>query len=108
MHEVLRAPNLDERLHAERLDSDRKKRTHRLIFDQLPDGAMIILPERPDHAGLVWRGRVLAWSPEGYAAATVPPGASTVETLTPPSTLAALRAGYGADVHPSVSGTTQD
>src|SRR6186713_304876 len=56
-----RAPGMDARLHAERLDG-RAKRTFRSAVDALPDGAMIRLG---DGYGLVLGGTVAPWSFEG-------------------------------------------
>lgn len=59
----------------------------------LPDGAMIAYADRPF---AIRNGRPLAWSFDGYTAAptacrNLPDGA---RLLTPPATVAALRAGY--------------
>lgn len=60
----------------------------------LPDGAFVT-EARPL---LVWQGQALPFSPEGYGAAVaLPDGPLTV--LTPPATLAALRAGYRPTPH---------
>jgi hypothetical protein len=57
-----RAPEMDERLHAERLDG-RAKRLHRRPLDDLPDGAMIALEE----GAFAVRGDALPrWTPSGY------------------------------------------
>ena len=97
--DVPRAPDMDAVLHAERL-SGRGKRLHPIqgAIGELPDGAMIA--EGRD-AFLVKGGAVFRWSPAGYAAAGMPRDAML---LTPPSTLAALRAGYRSALHPSVEG----
>ena len=84
-------------LHAERL-SGRGKRLHPIeggVAD-LPNGAMIA---GGGHAFLIARGEAFRWSPAGYAPAAAPPDA---RLLTPPSTLAAIRAGYRPVLHPSV------
>ena len=82
-----RAPAMDARLHEERLDPDRFKRTTPL--DQLPDGAMVIWR---DAAHLKADGRLWRWSFGDYG----PPqeARGEVVALTPPSILAALRGGY--------------
>jgi hypothetical protein len=91
------APEIDEVLHAERLNR-KTKRLHALPMplEQLPDGAMV-------HAGgdsyLIARGRALLWSFDGYRK---PAGAMPdLMLLTPPSTLRALNAGYRPLLHPS-------
>jgi hypothetical protein len=47
---------------------------------------------------LVLEDRVVPWTTSGYAPALDRPGRGTAAALTPPSTLAALRAGYRPQV----------
>jgi hypothetical protein len=90
---------LDARLHAERLDG-RAKRLHRLRAEDLPEAAMIA---RGDDV-LALRGALaLPWSPAGYGAAAPRP-TGPVDVLTPPTALAALRAGYAPLWHPTAAG----
>jgi len=91
------APAIDSALHAERLQQ-RKKRIHPIAgrLSALPDGAMIVAK---DTAFLIRSGRALRWSPFGYATVDEAPRAEGL--LTPPSALAALRAGYRPVLHPS-------
>ncbi len=91
-----RAPELDRRLHAERLDG-RRKRLHAVPFADLPDGAMV---DCGDELMAVRAERVLLWSPDGYAASPRP-GRGDAAVLTPPTVLAALRAGYRPSWHPT-------
>jgi hypothetical protein len=93
----LRAADMDSVLHGERLDG-RRRRLHpfRAEISGLPDGTMIA--SGPD-AFLVRGGRPLRWSFGGYEPGTRP--TDSVQLLTPPSTIAALRAGYRPEVHPS-------
>jgi hypothetical protein len=96
----LRAGEMDTVLHAERVDSrTRRQRTRPARAGELPDGVMV----RHDGViGLLTGGRVLPWSIEGYLADPVPvePGTS-VELLTPPSSVAAIAAGYRPKLHPT-------
>ncbi|MGH3398601.1 MAG: hypothetical protein ACRDPO_28335 [Streptosporangiaceae bacterium] len=96
----LRAGEMDTVLHAERVDPrTRRQRTRPVRAGELPDGAMI----RHDGViGLLTGGRVLPWSIEGYLADPIPvePGTS-VQLLTPPSSVAAMTAGYRPVLHPS-------
>ena len=91
------APLIDSTLHAERLE-DGKKRIHALrsALSELPDGAMVVRSGEPY---LVAGGRARRWNPAGYG----PPGrmARADGLLTPPSTLAALSAGFVCTLHPS-------
>lgn len=86
------APAMDAALHRERLDG-RRKRLHPLPADP-PVGTMAAAGE----TAWLWAGRWLSWSPEGYHRAT-PPALDGM--LTPPSTLAVLRAGYAPLLHPT-------
>src|SRR4051812_1292332 len=87
---AVRATEIDETLHRERLDG-RAKRRHPLPMrlEALPDGAMV-------QAGvefyLLANGRALLWSFEGYR--DMRADLKDVMLLTPPSTLRALAAGY--------------
>jgi hypothetical protein len=91
------APEMDEVLHAERLDG-RGKRLHRREIDTLPDGAMIAL----DGEVFVVRGKILLrWTPRGYDRRKPRPHGITVDVLTPPAILAVLSAGYQPRWHPS-------
>lgn len=85
-----RAAAMDERLHAERLDG-KAKRLHRRAIDTLPDGAAIAMQGQ---AFALCGGRLLRWSPAGYADAGARPRGAAADVLTPPAILAVLAAGY--------------
>ena len=86
----VRAADMDNILHAERLDGKTKRR-HRLNSDALPDGAFIVV----DDDALAVRGnRLLPWTPSGYTTFRARPRAVMVDVLTPPSMVAALSGGY--------------
>lgn len=94
-----RAPHMDLRLHAERLDG-RAKRRHFADIDGLPDGTVIDV----DGSALAVRGdRLLPWTVSGYAPARARPKSGRVAILTPPATVAALAAGYCPLWHPGRS-----
>ena len=60
------APEIDARLHADRLEGDRqhsRKRTYRAEIAGLPDGTYIFLE---GSAWLLWHGQLAAWSAAGY------------------------------------------
>jgi hypothetical protein len=93
----LLAPEIDEVLHAERLDG-RVKRLHALPspIEALPDGAMV---QAGGESFMIAQGRPFRWSFDGYSAAK---GAlSDAMLITPPSTVRALRAGYRPMLHGS-------
>lgn len=91
-------PTLDAVLHAERLEGKRK-RIHPLdtSLGALPDGTMVALG--PD-AYAIFHGRAHRWSASGYSAAVDIIRAEGL--LTPPSTVAALRAGFKPVIHPTL------
>ncbi|HUF92358.1 MAG TPA: hypothetical protein VMR23_08280 [Candidatus Limnocylindria bacterium] len=95
------AEAMDVTLHAERLVAPRTRRTHRARAGALPDGVCLDLEGA---AWLLWQGAVHRWSAARYVARRRPPR-GVVTVLTPPSTVAAIAAGYRPHVHPSAGGT---
>ncbi|HTT52326.1 MAG TPA: hypothetical protein VMH35_13070 [Streptosporangiaceae bacterium] len=93
-----RAPDLDRVLHRERVDRARRQRTHSAPTGELPDGVLIRVRGT---AGLLLAGRLRPWSFQGYRAPLRGPLPAEAEVLTPPSTVAAIAAGYQPMVHPS-------
>lgn len=92
------ADEIDNCLHSERITADRLKKFHTAALDELPDGVIVALGEQPY---LVLGNRLLAWSPGGYRERRLRPKHEMVKVLTPPSTVAAIRAGYVPEVHAS-------
>ena len=88
-------PALDACLHAERLDRD----AHRVPAGTLPDGTVW---REGDGAFALRRGRRLAWSHRGWNDAGPAPD-GLVAALTPPTSVAALRAGYAPVWHPTAT-----
>jgi hypothetical protein len=92
------APAMDAVLHAQRLAAGAAAVT---LDDRdlraLPDGAMVAYGER---AFAMRGGRLLPWSFGGYDAPQAPPHLPAA-LLTPPATVAALRAGYAPVWHRS-------
>src|SRR5262249_1177546 len=101
------AAAIDERLHAERLRADGTKRTFVGDPEGLPDGGFVT-PGGSAEASLLGGGRLLAWSPGGYRSPRPRPDGGRVAVLTPPSTVAAIRAGYVPAVHASAGGHRGD
>ncbi|HEX2499523.1 MAG: hypothetical protein ACRDWG_06980 [Actinomycetes bacterium] len=94
-----RAQEMDARLHGERVESrTRRQRTRSATAGELPDRVMIKHAGAP---GLLLGRRFLPWSFAGYADSVALRPASTVELLTPPSTVATIAAGYRPVLHPS-------
>lgn len=88
-------PELDRRLHAERLGG--RDRRRQAPAEALPDGAVVAV-DGAAHA--VRRGRLLAWSSAGWREAGPVPG-GPLDILTPPTTVATLAGGYAPLWHAS-------
>jgi hypothetical protein len=94
-----RAGEMDAQLHAERVESrTRRQRTHWAVAGALPDGVMVRHNGGP---GLLAGGAVQPWSFAGYGPAVALGEDTRVEVLTPPSSVAALAAGYQPILHDS-------
>lgn len=94
------ADEMDERLHADRLNDDGSKRSFICELAKLPDGTMIV-GKGADQALLVWGGSLLEWSPGGYRLRRRRPRGGRVRVLTPRSMVNVIRAGYVPTVHVS-------
>ncbi|MGZ0187919.1 MAG: hypothetical protein ACKVH0_07930 [Alphaproteobacteria bacterium] len=94
-----RAPEADALLHQERaVPGARQLRQHTAQLGDLPDGAFIVMT---DGAPALIQGQSLfPWSHNGYGP-PVPRGIGKTILLTPPTNVAALRAGYRPHIHPS-------
>jgi hypothetical protein len=101
------ADAMDDQLHAERVDAEtREQRRHEMAWNDLPDGAFVLLDERP---WLVLGGELLEWTAAGYVAARrIRPSTGTALALTPPSLIGVLRAGWAPAavpfLHPTARG----
>ena len=93
-----RAPVMDAALHAERVGPSRTKLTRWVAAADLPDGAMVRAASGP---ALVLDGSLRPWSWEGYGVPVRVAAGVELETLTPPSVLGVLAAGYRPVLHPS-------
>jgi len=95
-----RAPEMDACLHAERIaQGSRRNRVWQSDAADLPDGAFVMLDGEPY---LVREDVLRAWSWQGYGR-PVPRPLGGITVLTPPASVAALRAGYQPVLHPSAS-----
>jgi hypothetical protein len=104
--ERARAPAMDEVLHAQRLDRDRRKVTFRARRSDVPSAVFIRYAEDGAQARpyLVVGQRLLAWHPRGYTAVLSPSAViDEVDVLTPASIVAVLSAGYRPMLHPSAT-----
>ncbi len=93
------AKEINRRLHGERIvRGTHRRRTHPLPWADLPDGTFV----RADGVAAVVAGDHLArWTHEGYGARMPRPAGGTAEVITPPSSVAALRAGYPVQIDAS-------
>ena len=94
------ADEMDDALHAERIDADRSKVLFEANFDDLPPGVFVMLPG-DETAYLVRHQYLLAWSPGGYVRKTDRPAGACVSVITSRSSVAVIRAGYLPDIHHS-------
>ena len=63
---------------------------------------MVQLTNEDGIARLKWRGRLLKWTPSGYAEPVrIDDGGELVTVLTPACTVKVLGAGYVPEVHPT-------
>ena len=85
-----RADEIDERLHAERLDASLSRRLHPVQLRDLPDGAFVLDGGQP---WLVLGGELVRWTPSGYAERRPRPDGD-VALITPPSLVEVLRTGW--------------
>jgi hypothetical protein len=98
----IKADQIDERLHAERIGPDRNKLTFTAKIDDLPDGVFVALPGCDAEPQLILGDRLLTWSPGGYHYGQTRPRGVSVSVFTPATMVGVIRAGYIPDIHPSV------
>ncbi len=94
----VRAGEIDEVLHGERLQG-RAKRTSHADISTLPDGTYISIDGT---ALIVWGQELAGWTDRGYTEPFPRPARGEAEVLTPASIVAVFRAGYKPQVHPSL------
>jgi hypothetical protein len=88
----LSAKEIDARLHTERLvPRSRTRRPYETAWSEVPSGAFVIVDEEPH---LARADGLVRWTTAGYADARRRPRDGTAAVLTPPASVAALRAGY--------------
>jgi hypothetical protein len=85
----VRADAIDEQLERERrAPSTKRRRFHQAPYDELPDGAFVLLDSEP-HA--VLGPEILRWSSGGYTDRLNRPVGGSATVITPPSLVALLR-----------------
>ena len=91
------AKEMNRTLHGERIvRGTHRRRVHEMSWSELPDGTFA-LPEQGAPAVVVGDG-LIAWTHDGYGARRRRPARGTARVITPPSTVAALRAGYPVQI----------
>lgn len=90
------APELNRRLHAERLlAGTHTRRLHVRGWADLPVGAFVVVEDIPM---LVLENVLRPWSRSGYGPRVARPLSGAATVLTPPTSLAALAGGYGVQI----------
>jgi hypothetical protein len=90
------AKTINQRLHAERIvRGTHRRRLHERPWAGLPDGAFVMLDGVP---AVVVGDHLTGWTHAGYRDRRRRPGPGTATVITPPATLAALRAGYPVQI----------
>jgi hypothetical protein len=90
------AKEMNRRLHGERIvRGTHRRRLHELPWAELPDGAFVLSGGAPR---LVLGDALVEWTREGYAARGARPAAGSATVITPPTTVAVLRAGYPVQI----------
>ncbi len=93
------AGEMNRRLHDERIfRGTHRRRFHEVPWADLPDGAFVLDAGAP---WLVLGDGLVAWSPSGYGERRRRPMRGTATAITPPATLAVLRAGYPVQIDSS-------
>jgi hypothetical protein len=90
---------MNRQLHGERIvRGTHRRRIHALPWADLPDGAFVLVGESP---AVVLGDRLTEWTHEGYGRRRARPRRGTAAVITPPSTVAVLRAGYPLQIDDS-------
>jgi hypothetical protein len=93
------AKQVNRQLHGERIvRGTHRRRLHPVNWADLPDGAFVLLDDVP---AVVVGTQLVEWSTHGYGARRARPKRGTAPTITPPSTVAAMQAGYVAQIDPT-------
>jgi hypothetical protein len=93
--DVPSATAINKQLHAERImKGTHRRRLHPASWPGLPDGTFVLL----DAPAVVVGSHLAEWTTAGYRARHRRPRQGTANVITPPSTVAALSAGYHVQV----------
>jgi hypothetical protein len=90
------AKEINRQLHGERIfRGSHRRQLHRMPWAELPDGAFTLLEDVP---ALVLGDRLCEWTTAGYGAPRPRPTRGDATVITPPSSVAALAAGYPVQI----------
>jgi hypothetical protein len=98
--EFVAISEVDRVMHSERVSRYGQKITFDAALEDLPDGTIL---EHQTDAYLVWKGRLLQWSYDGYQSSVTLATSTTVRVLTPRSIVRMLSLGYLPNVHHSAT-----
>jgi hypothetical protein len=100
------AGEINHQLHRERIvTGTHQRRLHSLPWAGLPNGVFVLL--RDQIPAVVVGDHLAEWTSAGYGPRVARPYEGTAVVITPPSTVAALRAGYPVQIDESVSTTRE-
>jgi len=93
------ARDMNRQLHRDRIVAGtHRRRLHEMLWNDLPHGTFVMIDGTP---AAVVGDHITGWTHAGYGGHRARPRTGLASVLTPPSTVAALRAGYGAQLDPS-------
>jgi hypothetical protein len=96
------AGEMNRRLHEERIfRGTHRRHLHEVPWTNLPDGAFVRGDDAPE---LVLGTELVTWGPDGYGSRRPRPRRGVATTITPPPTLAVLRAGYPVQIDDAARG----
>ena len=96
------AKEMNRQLHAERIvRGPHRRRIHPMPWAGLPDGTFVVGDGGPV---LVLGDEIVAWTEAGYGTRARRPADGDADVITPPATVAVLRAGYPVQIDASAYG----
>jgi hypothetical protein len=96
------AARMNRQLHAERIvRGTHRRRLHSVSWADLPGGAFVLLDTPPGVPALVLGDQLISWTEAGYGPRHPRPRNGQARLITPPSTVAALQAGYPVQIDPA-------
>jgi hypothetical protein len=98
--DVPSAKEMNRQLHRERLvRGTHRRRLHAMPWRDVSDGAFVLLDTVP---AVVLGDSLVEWTRAGYGNRRTRPAHGTAEVITPPSSVAAFRAGYAVQIDAGV------